>query len=86
MLFMEIMAVYSENRTKSIVGKIQLLNVKAGGTHNYHCSLKDKQGTAEISFLNYTVSFSRAQTQAKTSDAVSKSRRSITQKFASRLR
>jgi hypothetical protein len=41
---MEVIAVYSENDTKHIstfCGQIsELLNVKAGSTHGYHCALK----------------------------------------------
>jgi hypothetical protein len=43
MLFREIIAVHSENDTKSIntiCGQnAELLNVKPGGTDSYHCAL-----------------------------------------------
>jgi hypothetical protein len=35
-LFKEIIAVYSENHTKHIKFKMQLLIVKAAGTYSYH--------------------------------------------------
>jgi hypothetical protein len=44
MLFMEIIAVYSENHKKPInprYGKnAEFLNFKVGGTNSYHCALK----------------------------------------------
>jgi hypothetical protein len=44
MLFKEIIAVYSENRTElidTLCGEnAELMTVKAGGTYNYHWSLK----------------------------------------------
>jgi hypothetical protein len=41
MLFKEMVDVYSENNMKLIysVRKMQLLNVKADGTYNYHSAL-----------------------------------------------
>jgi hypothetical protein len=39
MLFMEIIPVYKQNRTKYI-NKVQLLVVKADGTYSYHVPLK----------------------------------------------
>jgi hypothetical protein len=39
MLFKEIIAVYSENRTKSIRENAEVLIVKAGGTYSYHWAL-----------------------------------------------
>jgi hypothetical protein len=43
MLFRLIIAVYSENHTKPINilcdQKTELLNVKFGDTHSYHCAL-----------------------------------------------
>jgi hypothetical protein len=43
MLFKEIIAVYSENRTKYINifsgQNVELMNVKAGGPYSYHCAL-----------------------------------------------
>jgi hypothetical protein len=44
MLFKEIITVYSENNTKlinTLYGQnAEILNVKAGGTYNYHSALK----------------------------------------------
>jgi hypothetical protein len=37
MLFKEIISVYSENHTKSI---IELMIIKSGGTYSYHCAFK----------------------------------------------
>jgi hypothetical protein len=40
MLFKEIIAVYFEIHTKLCAQNSQFVNVKAGGTHTYHCALK----------------------------------------------
>jgi hypothetical protein len=44
MLFGETVAVYCENHTEHTdtlcMQNEELLNVKAGGTYNYHCDLK----------------------------------------------
>jgi hypothetical protein len=48
MLFREIIAVYSENQTKSINAHCrqyaELLNVETGGTYSYQCDLKGLTG------------------------------------------
>jgi hypothetical protein len=40
MLFKEIIAVYTDNRTRPIIKKLQELIVEVGGTYSYHGALK----------------------------------------------